>query len=139
MARLDRDAHDTATAGFDDVATNNRVRGPVGTLDEHIRTEAGDRLMRCFFVEDHDGIHAVERIENLGAFALGSDRPAAALDRTDGAIGIQPDNQYIAEGAGLPQVPEVTRMEQIEDPVREHHLAILLTATLREGGRRGSA
>ena len=124
---------------FDDVAADDGVLGPVGAFDEHIRLKAGNHLMRRVLVEDDDGVDAVERRENLGALALGSDRPAAAFDRPNGAIGIQPDNERVAQGAGLPQIPDVAGMQEIEDPVRERHLPTLMPATVHEGGRRGSA
>ena len=139
MARFDGDANHLPAVGFHDVTTHNCVRGPVGAFDEHIRTKAGNHLMRSVLVKDDDGIDAVERRENLGALALGSHRPAAAFDRTNGAIGIQPDNEHLTQGAGLPQIPEVAGMKEIEDPVRKHHLPTLMPATVHESGRRGSA
>ena len=139
MARLHRDADDAAAAGFHDVAANNRVCRPIGALDQHIRTKAGNHLMRGVFVEDHDGVHTIEGIENLGAFALGGDGPATAFNRTNRAIGIQPDDQHIAEGPCLSQIPEMTGMKEIENAVREYHRAILMAAAVHECARRGSA
>ena len=63
--------HDAAAARFDDVAADDRVGGPVGAFDEHVRLDALDDLGRRLFVENHDGVDARQRGQDLRALSSG--------------------------------------------------------------------
>ncbi len=78
-SRRERDADDPAAAGFDDVAADDAVGGPVGALHEDVRLDRGDDGVRIVLVEDDDGIDDGERRQDLGAFLLGVDRARRAL------------------------------------------------------------
>ena len=65
-----RNPHDPAASRLDDVAADDGVGGPVGPLDEHVRLQRCDQLMRRRLVENDDAIHAGERFENFGPLGL---------------------------------------------------------------------
>ena len=76
----DRDADHPAAAGLDDVAADDRVFGPVGAFDEHVRLDRREsNLVRRLFVEDHDAVDARQRREDFRAFRLRGDRTTGAL------------------------------------------------------------
>ena len=119
IAVFDLRPHDAAAARFDDVAADDLIGGPVGALDEDVGLQLADDRLRRVLVEDHGGIDGRERGNHFGALVFRIDRPRRPLVRTNRSIGIDADDQRIAEGAGSVQIADVTRMEQIEDAVGE--------------------
>jgi hypothetical protein len=48
------------------------------------------------------------------------DRPAGSFVGAHGSVGVQPDDQHVAEAARLLQVAHVAGVEEVEDAVGEH-------------------
>jgi len=67
MPLLDGHAHDNAATGFNNVATDNGIVGPVCTLHEHIWLQRANNVGWRILVEDHDHIDSRERRNDLGA------------------------------------------------------------------------
>ena len=70
-------------------------------------------------VEDHDRVDAGERGQHFGALVLPVDRAGRSLVAADGRVGVEPDDQDVAERARGLQVADVAGMQQIEDAVGE--------------------
>ena len=84
---------------------------------------AVDDLVRRVFVEDHDGVDARERREHFGALGLAIDRPIRALlERARRSIGVDGDDQRIAQAPRLAQIAHVAGMQEIEHAVGEDDL-----------------
>ena len=76
--------------------------------------------MRRLLVEDNDRVDARESAKDLGALELVVNRALRALDGTDGAIGVDCDDEYRPEGACVLEISHMTRMQEIEHTVRKH-------------------
>ena len=122
MARLDRDADHPAAARLDGIAADNLIRGPVGALHQHVRLNRLDRFSRGVLVEQRDGATHSSAPMNLGALAFRRNRPSRPLVPANGSVGVQADNQRIAEQSRLLQVADVSGMQQVEDTIGEDDL-----------------
>ena len=80
-----------------------------------------DDGVRRVFVKHDDGVHARKRSENLSAFGLRRHRAAGALDGAYRPIGVEPNNERVAEGSGLLEIAHVARVQEVEDAVCEDH------------------
>ena len=70
------DADDAGRRALDDIAADNRILGPVGAFDEHVRLEHGDEIVGRFLVEDHDTVDTRECLDQLGTLRFrGAGRP----------------------------------------------------------------
>src|SRR5688572_7488364 len=76
---FDRNSYYPAAARLDRIAPDDRVVGPVSTLDENVRLDGLDDLGGSVFREDDHAIDALERSEDLGALLLVVDRPLRSL------------------------------------------------------------
>jgi hypothetical protein len=119
MAFFNRCSDDSAAAGLHDVAADDRVFSPVRTFDEDVWSDRRDDLVRRLLIENGDGVHACECGENFGTLGFRSDRPIRSLDRSDGAIGVDADNQRVAERPRVLQVTDMAGVQQVEDAVGE--------------------
>src|SRR5712692_11537356 len=97
VTRLHRYPDDLSAAGLDGVAADDGILGPVGALDEHVGLKRRDDVVRRLLVEDHDAVDRRQRRQNLRALRLGRDRPAGAFDRAHRSIGVQADDEGVAE------------------------------------------
>ena len=86
QARFQRHPNNPSTARLDDVATDDVVRSPVGTLHENVGLKVSNDGVRRVLVEDHDGIDTAQRKDDLRALVLGSHRPGRPLVRTHRTI-----------------------------------------------------
>ena len=87
--------------------------GPIGTLDQDVRQKGGDQLAGSVLFKKGHGIHGGQGLDQFGPFIFGDERPAGSLYATDAGIGIQGQNQNVAEGSGLFQQTNMTRMKEI--------------------------
>ena len=67
-----------------------------------------------------DAVDARERRENFGALGLRRDRPARSLVGAHRSIGVDADDQRVAERPRLLQIADMAGVQQIEDAVGEH-------------------
>ena len=107
---------------FNDVAADDGVFGPVLAFDEHIRLQRGDEIVRGVRIEDDDTVDTLERLEHFRALGLRRDWPRRPLVRADRSVGVEADDQRVAQRAGVLQVSEVADVQEIEDAVGEHDL-----------------
>src|SRR6185436_10392487 len=119
LAGLEGDPEDPPAACLDDIASHDRVRGPVGALDEHIGLNRRDQVVRCLLVEDDDAVDTGESLEHLRPLGLRRDWTLRPLVGANRPVGVEADNQRVAEGPGLLQVAEVADVQQIEHAVGE--------------------
>jgi hypothetical protein len=119
MSQLDRDADNAAAPAFDDLAADDGVFGPVSALDEDVRLNGVDQSERGVFSEYDDAIHACEGLENLGSLLFRIDGTALTFVRSDRSVGVEPDDQRVAQAARVLQVTDVARVQQIEHAIRE--------------------
>ena len=119
MTLFDRNTHHATAPRLHDVATDDGVNGPVGAFDQNIWLNRHDQIVRRFLVEDHDGVHARQRLEDLGALGLRGERSIGPLDVTDGSVGIQADDQRVAKPARVLKIAQMTDVEQVEHTVGE--------------------
>ena len=76
MAFLGGNQHDSAPSGLDGIAADDLIGGPIGALHQDVGLHQADDVGGRVFVEDHHGIDAVERGENLRSFLFRRDWPA---------------------------------------------------------------
>ena len=110
IARLDRHPDDPAAARLDDVAADDRVFGPVGAFDEHVRLQRA-RSASCGVSSSKidDGVDARERREHSARSASGViGRSGPLFARTDRSE-LTPTIERVAERARLLQVAQVAR------------------------------
>src|SRR6185437_9380672 len=112
-ARGERDALDAAAGGEDFGFAHDLTRAPVGALDQDVGEERGDHFLGRGLIEEHDVIHAFERGQDLGALLLGDDRTAGAFAAADAGVGVDGDEEDVAEEAGSLQRLQVAGVEEI--------------------------
>ena len=122
IAGLDGDTDDQASTRLDDVPADDGVLRPVVAFHEDVRLESRNQLMRRRLVEDDHTIDRLQRLEDFDPFGLWGDRASRAFVCPHGSIGIDADDERVAEGAGVLEVAHVAGMEQVEDAVGEHDL-----------------
>ena len=110
--------HDAAAVGFDDFAPADVVR-PVFALDQHLRQDFSNQVLRLVLVEEHDTVHALERGEHVGAVVLGVDRTAVALIALDRGVTVEPDAKRVGLLAGEAQVRDVAAVQDVETAIGE--------------------
>ena len=70
-------------------------------------------------VEDGDVVYAAEGCQELGALVLRDYGAARAFVATNGGVGVEADQQDVAEGAGGLKVAHVAYVEHVEGTVGE--------------------
>jgi len=138
MAWLYWHANDSAAACLDDVASDDRVGGPVGAFDEDIGLQSLDQIVRCGLVEDHHTVHACQCFEDLGALGLGGNGTSGSLDLPDGPVRVQTDNQGIPQRTRLLEVSQMTDVQEVEHAVGEHDGSTGCPQALDNGNGSGS-
>jgi hypothetical protein len=99
--------------------------GPVGAFDQDIRQHGCDEFARRFFVEESDRIHGFEGGGKLGPFALSNERPGRTLQPLDAGVGVQSQDQNVAQRPGAFEQANVARMQDIVAAVGKNHLPAL--------------
>ena len=89
--------HQPAAGGFDLRAADDLVRAVIAPLDQDIGADRGDQLERRVFVEDRHGVDRLERAQDLGAGLGRVDRTARAFQAPHARVGVQADDQEIAQ------------------------------------------
>jgi hypothetical protein len=133
IASFDRHSHNFSAASLHDIAADDGVFRPIGAFDEDVGLQRRDHGVWRVFVEHDDGVDARERFENLDTLHLRRDRTAFALVGSRRSVGIQADDQEVAERTRLLQVTQVSGMEQVEHAVREHDCFSSIARPRHEG------
>jgi hypothetical protein len=123
VSLLNRHEDNPPATSLNRVAPNDLIRGPVGTFDEHVGLHEANDFGRRVLVKNDDGVDAFERSDDLCPLGLWCNRTVGALVSFDGDVGIQADDQQVAETARVLQVANVARMKEIEHAVGKHNPA----------------
>jgi hypothetical protein len=121
-----------AAGGFHFFPAGDEVR-PIGALDEDIRQNDGNQLARRILVEERDGIDGFERqASSARSRSRGSAAATAPWRGARTGIGVQRENENVAERAGLLEEPDVAGVKQVIAAVGEDHgFALALPAGRR--------
>jgi hypothetical protein len=95
---------------------------PVGAFDQNVGEQGSDQLARSVFVEKRDGIHGRQRRCEFGALVLGDERPRGTFQALHARVGIQCQDQNVAQRSRGFQQPDVPGMQHVVAAVGEDHL-----------------
>lgn len=120
-ASLDEfDAFDAAAPAFDEVpAFDILFAFVVSAFGEDIGADGFDEFDGGIFVEEHDGIDATLCGEDMGAVAFVLNGSAWAFEASYGGVGIEADDEGVAEAAGFLQIIDVSDVKDIKATVGE--------------------
>ena len=103
----------------DDRAFRHRLFGVVGPFAVHVRLQESQQPLDVRIAEHHDVIHAAKSGDELGTIRRGQDGTARTLERRDGRIVVDRDDQTLGFRRGAFQIAYVADVQQIEAAVRE--------------------
>src|SRR5690606_11972533 len=112
-----------AARRLDLLAADYLVQGVVGALCQHVGQQFGNQLARGVLLEDGHRIHAAERRDQQSPVLGGHERPARALEPAYRIVGVDSDDERVAQGPRLVQVLDVAAVQQVEATVGEHQPA----------------
>ena len=101
-------------------AAGNEVR-PIRAFYQDVGKHLRNQLARGVFVEEGDGIDRLESQRHLGSLGLGEQRTVGSLRPPHTRIGVQRQDEDVAEGARLLQQPDVAGMQQVIAAVGENY------------------
>jgi hypothetical protein len=87
----------------------------------NIRFEGKQELFDCWFVEDRDVVDRFKCGHNLGAFFCGQDGPARSFLNGDLIIGVNANDQYVAQLSRACEISNVADMKHVETAVRKNN------------------
>ena len=67
--------------------------------------------------EEHDVVHAPQRVHQFGALGLADDRPIGALELPHRRVVVDRDDEHVGFLRGALQVPEMPDVQQVEHAV----------------------
>lgn len=112
---------------FDGFTADDFVRRPIPAFDQHIRQNLGDQTTGIRLIEEDDIIDAGQRRKHFSALLLRHDRPVRSLvQASHRLIGIDTDDEKIAEAPGGLQITSMADMHQIETAVGKDDTVALL-------------
>jgi hypothetical protein len=123
LAGSERDDDTLAAPAADLRCADDRVGRVVSAFHDDIRPEVSNQLERRVFVEDDDGVDGLEASEHVRAFGLRPDGPLRALEAPNAGVAVEADDERIAKLTRTAQNVEVTRVKEVEHPVREDDTA----------------
>jgi len=123
IAGHDRNGDNAAAGGFHFLATNDLIAGPIATFYENIGEKHGNQFARRWGIENHHGVHTLQRGKDFRAFAFGDYRAAFAFQLTHARVTVKPDDEPVAQFARLLQAANVAGMQQVEAAIGENNAA----------------
>ena len=93
---------------------------PLTAFDDDRRIKNGYQASRFKFVVDDDFVDEAQGLKNRFAILLRIDRPAVALESVRRCIGVDADDETIAEISRPLEKIEMALVENVEDAVCEH-------------------
>jgi hypothetical protein len=79
-----------------------------------VGTDDFDEAIDPSFLKQHDVIHGFEAEKHFGPIFFAVDRPPLSLEFPDGSIAVQADDEGISQRARLPQVADMTCVQDIK-------------------------
>lgn len=95
----------------------NLVYGPVSSFDEDVGREFFDEYGRRIFTKQDDCINRGQGSHNEGPAPLRIDGSCRPFQPFHTLIGIEPNDEPVAKGAGFGEVAHVSFVEDVEAPV----------------------
>lgn len=89
-------------------------RAVIATFDQYVGAYGFDELPGGIVSEENDGIDKKEGRQQHGPCLFGHNGALRALEPPHGSIVIEPDYQPVAQLAGLRQISQVPRMDEVE-------------------------
>ena len=126
---------DAASGGFHFFAAYDLVAGPIASLHEDIRKQAGDGFAWRQIIENHYGVDGFQSSENFGALALGDYRAAIALELANTSIAVEADDEDISQFAGQFEAADMSGMEQVKTAIGEDDAASVAFLTAKPQNR----
>jgi alpha-beta hydrolase superfamily lysophospholipase len=123
ITRNDGNGDDATARGFHFFAAHDLIARPIAALYENVREQSRDDLTRREIIENHHGIHGLQRRKDFRALALCDYRTALTFQLPHTSVTIQADDERVAQLAGKLQAANVTRVQQIEATIRENDAA----------------
>jgi hypothetical protein len=117
-----RDGLDGSAVLQDCRCSGDFIYRPVGSLDQNVRQEHSDKIFGRIVFEQRYCIDYGECRKHFCPVILARNRPVRPLEPSDRCVGVQPDNQPVAEPSCGSEVTDVAGMKDIETPVREYNL-----------------
>src|SRR5665213_923563 len=114
------DVHASAPR-FDLGATDDGIGSVIAALHQHIWSNGQHELERRVFIECGDRVDALERGEHVRTLGLSAHGARGTLEATNRLIGVDADDQAVAERACGHEQVDVAGVQQIEHAVGKHH------------------
>lgn len=109
-SRNEGNANDPTPISFHDLSADNLIFGPVCSFRQNMGLQDLDQSKGVDFIEKRDEVHKFQPGQYFGSFLFGDDRPLVPLNLSHRAIGIQADDQDIAELFSPPEISDMTDM-----------------------------
>ncbi len=118
VAGFEREGHDFSSGGFDLLAAGDEV-GPVGSFDEDVGEQFGDEIAGGVLVEEGDGIDGLKGGGEGGAVPFGDDGAIGTFEALDAGVGVEGENEHVAERTGVFEKADMAGMEDVITAVGE--------------------
>lgn len=89
----------------------------IAAFDVDVGADGFEESDRAGFAENDHGVHAGQGGEDGGAVAFGDEGAVGAFELADGAVGIEADDQEVAELFGALEVADVAVVKEVETAV----------------------
>jgi hypothetical protein len=111
------------------------LRPVIATFDVDVGSNRRQETVGAFVAKNDNGIHAGEGGQDGGALAFRYERTVRTFELPAGGVGVEADDEQVAELPGALKIADVTEMEQVEASVGGDDA--LLTAMSRGGPASG--
>lgn len=88
--------------------------GVVAALDPHVGFEPGEQGLGGVLVEDGDGVHAFQGAQHADPVGERVDGPSLALAAAHGGVGVDADDEAVADAPGRLEQSDVARVQEVE-------------------------
>ena len=93
-------------------------RAPIiAALDVDVGRDGAEKLGGAGLGKDDDGVHAGKRRQDGGPLPGGDQGATGTLEAPDGSVGVEADNEAVAEVPGLLKVADVAVVEEVETAI----------------------
>ena len=103
------------------IAFGNALLRVVGALGLHVGMNLADDGAHVRLGKDHDRVNVRHGRKNFGTFFCGHGGPAFSLQRVDGIVGVDGDDETTAQFFCGMQVANVANVEHVEAAVGESY------------------
>ena len=121
MTWCERNDFDAPTPTLHFRRADNCIHSIVAALGNDIGSQRLDQLERSVFAKQDHPINRLQSSQYISALSFIPDGSALTLETFHRCISVEADNQCIAEPARLGENVHVTRMEEIENSIRENN------------------